>query len=115
MLNRLETVPNQEQMALPSDIVQYIEKSLTKRQLEGNKAGRKKRSYPKRSEIIKIYPVINSPPKVADEKVPPEISEKEVPPKISDKEVGYKEVQPEYEHVSIDLDDLNPKLVCTKV
>ena len=72
--------------------------------MERNKAGKKRRIYPKRSEIIKIYPVINLPPKV---------TEKQVPFKISNKEVGYKEVRPEYEHVSIDLDDLNPKLFCT--
>ena len=108
------SVANNAKSALPSDIVQYIKKSLRKSEMEKNKAGKKKRMYPKKSEIIKIYPVINSPPKVADEKLPFEMmSEKENPPKISDKEVGYKEVQPEYEHVSIDLDDLNPKLVCS--
>ena len=100
------SVENNARLALPSDIVNYIEKSLTKSEMERNKAGKKRRIYPKRSEIIKIYPVLNSPPKV---------SEKEVPFKISKTEVGYKEVQPEYENVSIDLDDLNPKLVCTKV
>ena len=104
---------NNARSALPSDVVKYIEKSLTKRELERNKAGKKRKIFPKRSEINKIYPVKNSPPKVAAEKLPFEmISEKENPPKISDKEVGYKEVQPEYEHVSIDLDDSNPKLVC---
>ena len=113
MLNGKDAEANQSRLALPSDIVQYIEKSLTKREMEKNNPSKKKRIYPKRSEIIKIYPVIKSPPKVADEKVPPEIFEKEVPPKISDKEVGYKEVQPEYDHVSIGLDDLNLKLVCT--
>ena len=51
------SVANNARLALPSDIVKYIEKSLTKREMERNKAGKKRRIYPKRSEIIKKDPL----------------------------------------------------------
>ena len=62
------TVANNARFALPSDVVQYIEKSLTKKEMKKKTVGRKSINYPKRSEIIKIDPV----------KDLPEISEKEI-------------------------------------
>jgi hypothetical protein len=44
----------QAKWALPSDVVQYIEKSLTKKEMNKKMVGRKRPSYPKRSEIIKL-------------------------------------------------------------
>ena len=61
------TVANNARFALPSDVVQYIEKSLTKKEMKKKTIGRKSINYPKRSEIIKIGPVEDLP----------EISEKE--------------------------------------
>ena len=51
------TVANNARFALPSDVVQYIEKSLTKKEMKKKMIGRKSINYPKRSEIIKIGPV----------------------------------------------------------
>ena len=61
------TVANNARFALPSDVVQYIENSLTKKEMKKKTIGRKSINYPKRSEIIKIGPVEDLP----------EISEKE--------------------------------------
>ena len=44
----------QAKWALPSDVVQYIEKSLTKKEINKKMVGKKRPSYPKRSEIIKL-------------------------------------------------------------
>ena len=51
----------QAKWALPSDVVQYIEKSLTKKEMKKKTVGRKSINYPKRSEIIKIDPVKDLP------------------------------------------------------
>ena len=48
------TVVNNARFALPSDVVQYIEKSLTKKEMNKKMVGRKRPSYPKRSQIIKL-------------------------------------------------------------
>ena len=61
------TVANNARFALLSDVVQYVEKSLTKKEMKKKTVGRKSINYPKRSEIIKIGPVEDLP----------EISEKE--------------------------------------
>ena len=39
---------------LDPDVVRHIEKCFTKKGMKEMKAGRKKRAYPKRKEIIKI-------------------------------------------------------------
>ena len=76
------TVANNARFALPSDVVQYIEKSLTKKEMKKKTVGRKSINYPKRSEIIKIDPVEDLP----------EISEKE-------------NIESNSKHVSFNLDD----------
>merc|ERR550534_3531198 len=85
------TVANNARFALPSDVVQYIEKSLTKKEMKKKTIGRKSITYPKRSEIIKIGPV----------KDLPEISEKE-------------NIESNSKHVSFNLGDyargIKPKL-----
>ena len=50
ILNGFQAVENQARLALPSDIVQFIEKSLTKDEM-------KKKAIDRRR---KIYPVLNS-------------------------------------------------------
>ena len=85
------TVANNARFALPSDVVQYIEKSLTKKEMKKKTVGRKSINYPKRSEIIKIDTV----------KDLPEISEKQI-------------IESNFKHVSFNLDDyargIKPKL-----
>ena len=47
-------VENQARLDLPKEIVKYIEKSMTKREMKKNEIGRKRRNtHPKRSDIIK--------------------------------------------------------------
>ena len=46
-------VANRARLALPRDVVQYIEKSLTKKEMEKNRVGRKKNRFQKRSETVK--------------------------------------------------------------
>ena len=46
-------VENKARSDLPKEIVKYIEKSMTKREMKKNVKGRKRRAYPKRSDIIK--------------------------------------------------------------
>ena len=86
------TVANNARFALPSDVVQYIEKSLTKKEMKKKMVGRKSINYPKRSEIIKIGPV---------EDLPEIVSEKE-------------NIESNSKHVSFNLDDyargIKPKL-----
>ena len=81
----------QAKWALPSDVVQYIEKSLTKKEMKKKTVGRKSINYPKRSKIIKIGPVEDLP----------EISEKE-------------NIESNSKNVSFNLDDcargIKPKL-----
>ena len=86
------TVVNNARFALPSDVVQYIEKSVTKKEMKKKTVGRKSINYPKRSEIIKIGPVEDLP----------EISEKEI-------------IESNFKHLKdFNLDDyargINPKL-----
>ena len=45
-------VENKARSDLPKEIVKYIEKSMTKREMEKIVKGRKQRTYPKRSDII---------------------------------------------------------------
>ena len=44
----------QAKWALPSDTVEFIKKSFNKEEMKKSTVGRKRRSYPKRSEIIKL-------------------------------------------------------------
>jgi DNA-directed RNA polymerase subunit RPC12/RpoP len=111
------TVANNAKFALPSDVVQYIEKSLTKKEMKKKTIGRKSINYPKRSEIIKIDPVIDLPPKIFDNKVAIEISDNDVSSDISDNEMASetsdKDMLPEIsdEKVSPEISDKVPEAV----
>ena len=78
-------VENKARSDLPKEIVKYIEKSMTKREMKNNVIGRKRNTFPKRSETVKS----NQPVTYM-----PELFEKEVSNVVSDSN---------YKHVSFDL------------
>ena len=71
---------------LPKDVLKYLDHALSKKELKKNIVGKNVIDYPARYETIKLQKNSESL------------------------------IQPEYEHFSMDLDDLNPKLkyVCSK-
>ena len=71
---------------LPKDVVKYLDHALSKKELKRNIVGKNVIDYPARYETIKLHKQSESL------------------------------IQPEYEHFSVDLDDLDPKLkyVCSK-
>ena len=52
-------VANRARLALPTDIVQYIEKSLTKKEMEKSRVGKKKNRFQKRSENLIMLSKVN--------------------------------------------------------
>ena len=54
-------VENKARSDLPKEIVKYIEKSMTKREMKKKVIGGRQRAYPKRSDIIKSNQAITEP------------------------------------------------------
>ena len=48
-------VENKARSDLPKEIVKYIEKSMTKREMKKNVIGKRRHASTKRSDIIKSY------------------------------------------------------------
>ena len=86
-------VANRARLALPTDIVQYIEKSLTKKEMEKNRVGRKKNRFTKRSETVKSNQAVT---------YLPELFEKDLN-NISVKDVSPAVIETNYKHLSFDL------------
>ena len=86
-------VANRARLALPTDIVQYIEKSLTKKEMEKNKVGRKKNRFTKRSETVKSNQAVTYLPDLF-EKDSNNISVRNVSPAVT---------ETNYRHLSFDL------------
>ena len=86
-------VANRARLALPTDIVQYIEKSLTKKEMEKNRVGRKKNRFTKRSETVKSNQAVT---------YLPDLFEKDLN-NISVKNVSPAVIETNYKHSSFDL------------